>query len=122
VNRALRVLEDPVRRAEAMFELAGVPVGEENEPAATPAFLVEVLEAREALSEARAIRDVGQVEQVERATVEHVRRLEAELAAGFAKGLGPAALRPLLPLLGELRFRRRMLEEIEAARAAWEDG
>src|SRR6476619_1770759 len=53
VNEAWRALRDPIRRAEALFRLAGASVGETNEPKASPAFLMEMMEDREALADAR---------------------------------------------------------------------
>ena len=35
VNEAWRAVRDPVKRAEALFSLAGIVVGETNEPKAT---------------------------------------------------------------------------------------
>src|SRR3954452_24253892 len=64
VNEAWRMLRDPIRRAEALFRLAGVAVGETNEPKASPAFLMEVMEDREALAEARAARDLTKVKKL----------------------------------------------------------
>ena len=57
VNEAWRVVRDPVSRAEALLRLAGALVGEGNEPMALPDFLMEVMEWREALAEARIARD-----------------------------------------------------------------
>src|SRR6267378_3887868 len=54
VNEAWRTLRDPIKRAEALFLLSGVAVGETNEPKPSADFLMEVLEQREALAEARA--------------------------------------------------------------------
>src|SRR3954469_17524249 len=53
VNEAFRVLRDPIRRAEALVRRAGVAVGETAEHKASPDLLLEIIEAREALSEAR---------------------------------------------------------------------
>src|SRR5947209_15255694 len=65
VNEAWRIVRDPVRRAEALFRLAGVEVGETKEPKPDPELLMEVLEKREALSDAKAARDVTKVHALE---------------------------------------------------------
>jgi molecular chaperone HscB len=111
VNEAWRVLRDPVRRAEALFALAGVKTGEDREPKADPEFLMEVLEKREALAEARAHKDAAAVRAL--ATEMEARQDAAlrELSQGFAGG---GDLSPLLPKLGELRFYRRFLDEVSA--------
>ena len=54
VNEAWRALRDPMRRAEALLRRHGVRVEEGNEPKPDPEFLMEMMEQREALSEARA--------------------------------------------------------------------
>jgi molecular chaperone HscB len=111
VNEAWRILRDPVRRAEALFRLAGIAVGETNEPKATPDFLMEVMEQREALAEARAAKNMTKVEELAAEMKARAREAEAKLAKGFANG---GAKEPLLPLLGELRYYKRFLEEVRA--------
>lgn len=117
VNEAWRILRDPIRRAEALFRLEGIPVGETNEPKASPAFLMTVLEEREALAEARASHDLDKVKKLAADIAARAKDAEAKLSAGFAVGSGVDArdaVRELLPVLGELRFYRRFLEESEA--------
>jgi molecular chaperone HscB len=111
VNEAWRIVRDPVKRAEALFRLAGVEVGERNEPAASPALLMDMMEKREALAEARASRDKAALERFTAEVAEAARGCERALAAGFAAH-GDA--RALLPRLGELRFYARFLEEASA--------
>lgn len=115
VNEAFRVVRDPVRRAEALLSLAGVPVGETREPKPDQAFLVEVLEDREALEAARERRDV--------AAVAVVLGRACKLAAAAEESLGVALdgggdLAAAVPLLGRLRYATRFLDE---ARRAEED-
>jgi molecular chaperone HscB len=110
VNEAWRVVRDPIRRAEALLRLAGVPVGEDREPKADPEFLMDMLEQREALSEAKGARDVERVRALARAVEEHARAAERGLAEGFARGESAS----LVGKLGELRFHRRFLDEVSA--------
>ena len=56
INEALRIVKDPVRRAEALLALAGVPVGDGKEPQPSGAFLMDILEQREALEDAKQAR------------------------------------------------------------------
>lgn len=120
VNEAWRVVRDPIRRAEALFRLVGIPVGEDNEPKSTPAFLMEVLEEREALADARGAKDLAKVRKIGAAMEKRAQETEAKLAAGFASLAqnGPlpdrAAVEKLVPLLGELRFFKRFLDEVRA--------
>jgi molecular chaperone HscB len=59
VNEAYRRLKDPLQRAAYLCELNGAPIDAERNTAMPPAFLMQQLEWREALDEAR---DPGQVE------------------------------------------------------------
>ncbi|MFO0555112.1 MAG: Fe-S protein assembly co-chaperone HscB [Polyangiaceae bacterium] len=112
VNEALRVLKDPVRRAEALLSRAGVPTGEDREPKASPALLMEMMEAREALADAVRAKDAAQVEDL----AKEMRAREAKLLGALGEVLdAPAPQAPrALALLGELRYTRRFLDEVSA--------
>ena len=116
VNEAWRMVRDPITRAEALFRLSSVEVGEDKEPKATPAFLMEVMDEREALSEARAAKDLTKVRAVGATMAKRARETEAKLAAGFASSSSSDgdAIRKLVPLLGELRFYKRFIDEVSA--------
>jgi molecular chaperone HscB len=110
VNEAWRVVRDPIRRAEALFSLVGVAVGEDPEPKPDPELLMEMLERREALAEARASRDVASV----RAVAEAIQRRQADVLAALSRGFAAGGSATLVPTLGELRFLRRLLDEAGA--------
>ncbi len=59
VNEAWRILRDPIRRAEALLVARGVTIAEGSEPQADPEFLMEMLEQREALDEAKQAKDLA---------------------------------------------------------------
>ncbi len=116
VNEAWRTLKDPVKRAEALMRRAGVPVGETKEGAADPALLMEMMEQREALSEARAARDKAALDRLVASMREREQRVIATLASRFDAPDGSADdAKAALPALGELRYVRRFLEEASAA-------
>jgi molecular chaperone HscB len=114
VNEAWRVVRDPIRRAEALLRLRGAAVGEEEgaRSAADPEFLMEMLEQREALAEAKQARDLAAVRRMAAAVESRALAVERELGRGFAEGGGEAAA--LAVKVGELRFYRRFLEEVSA--------
>lgn len=115
VNEAWRIVRDPIRRAEALFQLEGFATGDVNEPKPSPQFLFEMMEEREALAEARASKDLARVKKLAVAIAGRARAAEAKLAAGFSgEARSRDELTPLLPVLGELRFYRRFLDEAEA--------
>lgn len=117
VSEAYRMLRDPVKRAEAVFRAAGIAVGETKEPKASPAFLMEVMEQREALADARAANDAAAILRLTEALQEMESAALAELSQKLhlRSGTDGDALLPLLPRLAELRYYRRFLEEAERA-------
>jgi molecular chaperone HscB len=58
VNEAYQRLRDPLKRAAYLCELNGAPVNAENNTAMPSAFLMQQMEWREALDDARALPDV----------------------------------------------------------------
>ncbi|MCA9603608.1 MAG: Fe-S protein assembly co-chaperone HscB [Polyangiales bacterium] len=123
VNEAYRVLTDDVRRAEAVFALRGVAV-DEKDGRIDPAFLMEVMELREGVSEAAAKGDAAAlVRFVADAETRRAALLaELEQAAG-ANGANGAAVDEAraTELLGRLRYVRRLLDELEAMTADLEE-
>jgi len=118
VNEAWRAMRDPIKRAEAILTLEGLgdAIGETREPKPSGAFLMEVLEAREALDEAKTSKDGARVhEVVEQAKKQHVEAATA-LASAIDGALGDhEKLRAAIPLLGTLRYATRFLNEAVAA-------
>lgn len=112
VNEAWRVVRDPIRRAEALFALAGLVVTESNDSSTIsvpPKFLMEMLEAREDLSDARAKKDLAKVRTLGENIRARFEVTQAKLAAGLASD--PQAM---LSRLGEMRFYKRFLDEVDA--------
>jgi molecular chaperone HscB len=112
VNEAWRIMRDPIRRAESLFELAGIAVGEASEPKPSGAFLMDMMEQREALDLARTSRDRGAVLRLARDVEARGAATEATLAHGFRNGADEVALLQMVGKLGELRFYRRFLQEV----------
>lgn len=117
VSEAYRTLRDPVKRAEAVFRAAGIAVGESEEPKATPAFLMDVMEQREALADARDAKDVAAIMRLTESLQEQESAALSELSAHltWSASTPRETLLALLPRLGELRYYRRFLEEAERA-------
>jgi hypothetical protein len=84
-------------------------VAESGGTPADPALLMAVMERREALGEARRSRDLVKVRGLTRAVREREQRVLAEMAKAFVQ-LPPDFAR-IEPLLGELRYHHRFLEE-----------
>jgi molecular chaperone HscB len=109
VNEAWRIVRDPVRRAEAILSMRGVPVGQDKEPKPDPELLMEMMEARETLAEARD--DQTKLDAIVKSMRGRFEQVERELARALAEERNDDALAKL----GELRFVRRLLLEAEDA-------
>src|SRR5439155_24668566 len=108
---AWRIVRDPIKRAEALLRRNGVEVREGDEPKADPMFLMEMMEQREALSEAKTKRDGRAAARL----ADAIRERERAAMRRFGQGLDARGdARALLPLLGELRYYRRFLDEVGA--------
>ena len=93
VNEAWRVVRDPIRRAEALLQLAGAAVGEEKQPPTDPEFLMEMLEQREALSEAKQAKDLARVHEMAQAIEGRSRAVESQTISTMSSALTRAARR-----------------------------
>ncbi len=111
-NEAYRTLRDPVDRARYLLSLKGFDTGEESNTAMPADFLMQQMEWREAVVEARAARDT-----------EALRSLQADLAhhrAEMLRLLGRAIDAEAnydagCSLVRKLRFLEKVEEEIEEA-------
>jgi len=120
VNEAWRLVRDPIRRAEALLRRRGVRIEEGKEPKAAPEFLMEMMEQREALSEAKMSGDAAAVERLANAIYDRQKDVTARIAAALAPpqsgsaASGETSLDHVVSLLGELRYYRRFLDEVSA--------
>lgn len=64
-NEAYQTLKNPLKRAAYLCELNGVDLGVESNTAMPPDFLMQQMEWREALDDARDAKDIGALEKLE---------------------------------------------------------
>jgi molecular chaperone HscB len=117
VNEAFRVLKDPVRRAEALLERLGEPMGEGTEPPADPEFLMEMMERREALRDLGKKREREKIEALVAEVGTERERVLTGLDQSFARAIAEGAEAPrgrARLALGKLRYLRRFFDEAEA--------
>ena len=115
VNEAFRVLRDPIRRAEALLRKAGVLAAEGSEPKASPVLLMEMMEVREELAEARRAKDLARVGKLGEAMRAREQAVLSAMGRAFeAAGGEREKIAAILPALGELRYLRRFLDEVSA--------
>jgi molecular chaperone HscB len=88
VNEAHQRLRDPLKRAAYLCELQGAPIEAENNTAMPAAFLMQQMEWREALDEAR---DPASVERLETEVANFRDVALAELARSLDERADPAA-------------------------------
>lgn len=91
-NEAYQTLKNPLRRAAYLCELNGVDLATESNTAMPPAFLIQQMEWREALDDARAGKDINALEQLDvdlrHATKTMMDRITALFDAGDFSGAG----------------------------------
>jgi molecular chaperone HscB len=109
LNDAYQVVKKPVARAELLLEQAGVTIGDNEQ--LDPGFLMEVLELREELAEARAAGKLDEVARHERAMKDRRATAVAALGPLFERRDLAAIKRTLIVL----RYLDRYLEECAAA-------
>jgi len=118
VNEAYRTLKDELRRAEALLALHGERPGAKAED---PEFLMEMLELREALDDAKASHDLGRVEALATTVVRSQAEVRAQLVAVLDRAPEAAALSVTeraraSALVGRLKYFARFVDEVSAIR------
>jgi molecular chaperone HscB len=61
INEAYQRLKDPLKRAAYLCELHGAPINAENNTAMPAAFLMQQIELREALDDAKTPEDIDEI-------------------------------------------------------------
>ena len=120
VNEAHRRLKDPISRAGALLEVLDITLAEGEQPKASPALLMNMMEHREALRDAAKAEDSARIEQLCQA----LRKAESEVTASLTKRFEqalksrakqhPVDASGIFEELGELRYYRRFFDEAEA--------
>jgi len=109
LNDAYQTLRKPVPRAEHLLARAGVTIGTNER--LEPTFLMEILELREALAEARQAGRTADVARMQATMVARRTAVLDRLPALFAASDLPAIKEQLIVL----RYLDRYLEECDAA-------
>ena len=109
LNDAYQTVKKPVPRAEYLLVRAGVTIGDNER--LDPEFLMEILELREELAEARAANKTDLIGKLQDAMSARRKAAVGSLSALFAAGDLPAVKRTLIVL----RYLDRYLEECNVA-------
>jgi molecular chaperone HscB len=131
LNEAWRALKEPLKRAEYLLSLGGVKLATDDGGArsggvaAPPALLMEILELREELGEARLADDhakVARLGEAMRARAAEATARVGEILAGVSElAAARAELEEAARELVALRYYRRFLDEVTAHEDAHED-
>lgn len=118
VNEAYQTLRKPLPRARYLLQLARHDVGSENNSVMPADFLVEQMEWREAVAEARATGDHHELERLHHRLQRELAAREEEIAALLdeRRDLEQAA-----DHVRRLMFQEKLLSEIDDAIAAGEE-
>ena len=115
VNEAYRTLRRPLPRAQYLLNLAGHDVAAENNNAMPPEFLMEQMEWREAVAEARAGHDTNELEALHH----RVKQLMNERYEQLADSIDDQAdYSHAADRVRRLMFLDRLLQEIDEGLAA----
>ena len=115
VNEAYRTLKSPVQRGKHLLELHGVDVAFETNTAMPPEFLMQQMELREKLEEAK---DAAGLDDLRKGLLSDRRSLEAQVARAIdsEKDYKAAA-----DMVRKLQFLHRLDEEIDEAYPSLEE-
>ncbi|MDD5241225.1 MAG: Fe-S protein assembly co-chaperone HscB [Sulfuricella sp.] len=116
-NEAYQTLRHPLNRARYLLHLNGFELHEETNTAMSPAFLMQQMEWREAIGEARAAKDTSELEHLSSKLRADVQAQQQQLAGllDSDKDFEKAA-----QVVRELKFMEKLREEINYALEALE--
>jgi molecular chaperone HscB len=120
LNEAWRTLKEPLKRAEYLLALGGVKIATDDGGArsggvaAPPALLMEILELREELGEAREAGDHAKVARMGATMRARADQATARVARGLAGAPDAAGLEAVARELVALRYYQRFLDEVSA--------
>lgn len=111
-NEAYRTLRDPVARARYLLSLKGFDTGEESNTSMPPDFLMQQMEWREAVGEAREAGDAAALEALRKDLAESRTAMLGMLSRALD---GDANYEAGCSLVRKLRFLEKLDEEIDDA-------
>lgn len=108
INEAYQRLKNPLKRASYLCELHGAPINAENNTAMPSDFLMQQMEWREALDEAKTVQDLDEIASQSKSSG-HKQLLKIERTLDVDKDF-PAAVQQVRSLM----FIERFTSEVDA--------
>ena len=116
LNEALQTLKDPVKRGRYLLQLKNISTDEETDTVMTPAFLMQQMELREQLEDARDAATLERIHvDIERQFSDRLRRLGVCLQSAESGDWQQARA-----LVRELQFLQKLQQEVRAREEALE--
>ena len=116
-NEAYQTLKNPLKRAAYLCEMNGVDLGIESNTAMAPAFLMQQMEWREALDDARDGRDIAALDKLDAELRAERKRQLDDIGALLASGQYPQAGERVRQLMFVERFGEEVARAFEALEA-----
>jgi molecular chaperone HscB len=114
VNQAHETLKDPIQRARYMLSLNGMDVSADNETTKDAAFLMEQLELREELEEARGKPDpYAAISELMGGINRRINSLTGQMAVQFETGQ-PEQLEAAKETLRKMQFLQKLRDDAES--------
>ena len=111
INEAYQRLKDPLRRAAYLCELHGAPIQAHDNTAMPPAFLMQQMEWREALADARAEHNEQALQQL----ANEISQEQQDLLHQLQQAFGDQQYETAAQLVRQGRFLAKLQQEIQAA-------
>jgi molecular chaperone HscB len=115
-NEAYASLKDPVLRAMHMLSLNGIDALDANDTSMPQAFLIEQIEWRESIADAKLKEDTDRLEAMET----ELNSVLNSLGTTFSYAYEGAHMGVATTLARKMRFTQKLIEEVDSAMAALE--
>jgi molecular chaperone HscB len=116
INEAYTALKDPVSRAMHMLSLNGIDALDANDTSMPHVFLVEQIEWRESIADAKLKEDTDRLEAMET----ELNSVLSSLGTTFSYAYEGAHMGVATTLARKMRFTQKLIEEVDSAMAALE--
>ncbi|EGV51055.1 Fe-S protein assembly co-chaperone HscB [Candidatus Endoriftia persephone] len=121
INEAFQTIKDPIARGAYLLSMHGIEMDMEKETTMDAAFLMEQMELREELEQARSQADpYDAVFELRGRINKKINTLVGQMAVQFESAT-PEQLEASREILRKMRFLQRLRAEVEAAEAEIED-